>query len=60
MIIPFANRKPIYEVFSANEDVLVAAIKLAAKESADKMGSQASRLFSKNIKQKHERDLVAA
>ena len=60
MIIPFANRKPIYEAFSANEDALVAAIKHAAKESADKMGSEASQLFSKNMKQKRERDLLAA
>lgn len=49
MIIPFANRKPIYEVFVANEDVLVAAIKFAAKKSAEKMGEQAKRLFSKDF-----------
>lgn len=60
MILPFACRKPIYDVFKANEDVLIAAIEQAAKLSAEKMGKDASKLFSKGICRDASLERVAA
>ena len=59
MIVTFAKRKPIRELFLKRELTIVAALSEACDISAKNMGADAKKLFSKRHLYTQARDKVA-